>query len=181
MQSTLNKSSISESRSQERSLKEAHRVHQLVVTDPKRGGPCAQVEEWKHEEVDEKHIEQVVHQKEVAVKIADSKRPSPLPKGDRMENLLGRAGKVLPSVVQGPEELDKQREHRFLLDQEAQKLLKLCGSSRQRRRRASGTAACWFPRFLLSPVLRLALTRPDLATGPGHRKANSEPDDHTEP
>ena len=40
-----------------------------------------------------------------------------------MDNLLGRAGKVVRSVVQGREELGKQRGPRLPLDQEAQKPL----------------------------------------------------------
>ena len=63
--------------------------------------------------------------------------PPPLPKGDRLENLKIVPEKSSPAQFQsecfGREELSEHRRHRLPLDQEAQRLLPLCGSRKQRR------------------------------------------------
>jgi hypothetical protein len=58
-------------------------VHHLVVLTPSVAAPCAREGEGKLEEVDEEHIEQVVHQNKVVVKNVASGGPPPRNRGGR--------------------------------------------------------------------------------------------------
>ena len=54
---------------------EIPRVPHLVVPGTRRSGPCARVGGGKLEEVDEEHIERVVHPKEAVVKMRSQRGP----------------------------------------------------------------------------------------------------------